>query len=194
MYCKTSGKSEDTCPGHSNTCKKDHCECIKSHYQQSSCEGCENFSIREQRNKQGRKEKEICDCGTICQQTTPDGLYCSVCHLEHLKMAEYCTKICKKIHSEGINSHYQQSSCEGCENFCICEQRNKQGTKEKDICDCSTICQQITPDGLYCSVCHLEHLKMAEYCTKICKKIHSECINSHYQQSSCESCKSHLCI
>ena len=83
MCCKASGKSEDSCLGRCNACKKVHCECTGSHYQQSSCEGCSNCKtqpcICEQQGRQCRKEKDNCDCGRTCQQITTDCLYCSVC-------------------------------------------------------------------------------------------------------------------
>ena len=146
MCYRTSGKSEDTCPGHNNNaCKKVHCKCIGSNYQQSSCEDCSNCKIQpcicEQRGKQCRKEKAICDCGMTCQQSTSDCSYCSACQKkESSDEQRTCCKICCKNCGEpdrGIHC----SECQEIITDCNCvpqtqtreEQTRRQGQSPKSI-------------------------------------------------------------
>ena len=133
MYGKTSGKMEEFCSD--NACKRAHCEYISSHYQQSSCEDCNN-------------------CKPRCRTRSQEGV--NGRHQEHSKMAEHCTKICKKVHSEYISSHYQQSNYESCESCNNCKPRRR--------------------------ICSREEAKGRQ-------KVHNEYIRFHYQQSSCEDYK-----
>ena len=124
MCYRTNGNLEDNCPGHNNNaCRKVHCKCIGSHYQQSSYEDCSNcktqLCICEQQGKQCRKEMAICDCGMTCQEKKSLNEQ-SVCCRTSGKSKDTCpghnNNACKKVHCKCIGSHYQQSSYEDCSN------------------------------------------------------------------------------
>ena len=126
MCCKASGRSGNSCPWHNNACKKVHCECIGSHHQQSSCEDCNNCKthpcICEQRSKQCKKEKAICDCGMTCQQITLDCLHCSMCQDgESSDKQSICYKVGGKPEELGQQMATEYMCCLVCPQLiCVC--------------------------------------------------------------------------
>ena len=125
--CKVCGKSDDSCPGCCNACKKIHCECICSHCQQSSCRCCSNCKnypcTCEQHCRQCKKEKDNCDCGKTCQQIATDCLCCSVCP----QLICVCCKNCGEP-DRGIHCPRCQAIITDCN--CVPQTQTQAGTLE----------------------------------------------------------------
>ena len=67
-------QDENSLDEQSNACKKIHCKCIGSHYQQSSCEGCKANGISEDSCLGNACKKIHCECiGPNYQQPSCEG-------------------------------------------------------------------------------------------------------------------------
>ena len=129
-----------------------NCKCQRTEHRGMICQDTESID-----------EHVKCTCYTDCEESQIINScgYCRICKKPQQKSncCNVCGKskdscpgynnACKKIHSEHICSHCQQSSCSSnCNNHpCTCGQHGRQFKKEKDNCDCGKTCQQIATNG-----------------------------------------------